>query len=213
MVKPVTLVHVHHLLGGGVVVVEATELRLPLPVVRAFAHAVSAGGLHTVKATVEPVLVVRIAVAITTEAVVFAADCVLVWQGSTSRLASEHGALGIIRVRGLGWGYLPPQLGLGLGLGSGSGFEYALASRGLTDAVTAVAIGDAVLGGLIAKRLHFASALPLPAVPEPMTGDRVILVGRSVRLVIIVKLWQITVVLALPHLAGWVVAAAMVRGG
>jgi hypothetical protein len=42
-----------------------------------------------------------------------------------------------------------------------------------------------------------------------MTGDRVILVGRTVRLVIIVKLWQITVVLALPHLAEWVVAAAI----
>ena len=63
-------------------------------------------------------------------------------------------------VRDLGWDYLPPQLGLGLGLGSGPRFEYALASRGLTDAVTAVAIGDAVLSGLIAKRLHFASALP-----------------------------------------------------
>ena len=116
---------------------------------------------------------------------------------------------GIIWVRGLGWGYLPPQLGLG----PGSGFEYALASRGLTDAVTAVAIGDAVLGGLIAKRLHFALALPSPAVPEPMTGDRVILVGRTVPFVI-VKLWQITGVIAHgphPRLAVWVVAAAIVR--
>ena len=155
--------------------------------------------------------------AIATEAVVLAADCVLAWQGSASRLA-EHGELvlpsfgsGIVWVRDLGWGYLPPQLGLGLGLGSGPGFEYALASRGLTDAVTAVAIGDAVLSGLIAKRLHFSLALPSPVVIEPLTGDRVILVGRTVRLVIIVKLWQITVVLALPHLADLVVAAAMVR--
>ena len=115
-------------------------------------------------------------------------------------------------VRDLGWDYLPPQLGLGLGLGSGSGFEYALASRGLTDAVTAVAIGDAVLGGLIAKRLHFASA-PFPGPPEPITGDRVILVGRTVPFVI-VKLWQITGVIAHgphPRLAVWVVAAAIVR--
>ena len=106
-----------------------------------------------------------------------------------------------------------------MGLGPGSGFEYALASRGLTDAVTAVAIGDAVLGGLIAKRLHFASA-PFPGPPEPITGDRVILVGRTVPSVIWVrhylgvKLWQITGVLAhVPHpnLAVWVVAAAMVR--
>ena len=149
--------------------------------------------------------------AIATETVVFAADCVLAWQGSISRSASEHGTLGILRVRGLGWGYLPPQLGLGLGLRSGSGFECALASRGLTDSVTAVAIGDAVLSGLIAKRLHFALALPSPVVIEPLTGDRVILVGRTVRLVIIVKLWQITVVLALPHLADLVVATAMVR--
>ena len=115
---------------------------------------------------------------------------------------------GIIWVRGLGWGYLPPQLGLG----PGSGFEYALASRGLTDAVTAVAISDAVLGGLIAKRLHFASA-PFPGPPEPITGDRVILVGRTVPFVI-VKLWQITGVIAHdphPRLAVWVVAAAIVR--
>ena len=105
---------------------------------------------------------------------------------------------------------------VGLGLGSGPGFEYTLASRGLTDAVTAVAIGDAVLSGLIAKRLHFSLALPSPVVIEPLTGDRVILVGRTVRfgqvvrLVIIVKLWRITGVLALP-LADFVVAAAMVR--
>ena len=136
--------------------------------------------------------------AIATEAVVLAADCVLAWQGSTSRLGSEHRAFaiigsGIIWVWVLGWGYLPPQLGLG----PGSGFEYALASRGLTDAVTAVAIGDAVLGGLIAKRLHFASA-PFPGPPEPITGDRVMLVGRTVPSVIWVrhylgvKLWQIT---------------------
>ena len=126
-----------------------------------------------------------------------------------------HWAFGIIWVRrywvrGSGWGYLPPQLGLGLWLGSGPGFEYALASRGLTDAVTAVAIGDAVLGGLIAKRLHFASA-PFPGPPEPITGDRVILVGRTVPFVI-VKLWQITGVLAPPRLAEWLVAAAIVRG-
>ena len=130
MVGPVTLVHVHHLLVGGVVVVEATELRPPHPVAGAFAHAVSAGGIRTVTATVEPVLVEGIAVAIATETVVFAADCVLAWQGSTSRLASEHGALGICHYLGpalFGSGVwvgaiLPPQLGLGLGLGPGSGF-------------------------------------------------------------------------------------------
>ena len=112
MVGPVTLVHVHHLLVGGVVVVEATELRPPLPVARAFAHAISAGGLRTVTATVEPVLVEGIAVAIATEAVVLAADCVLAWQGSTSRLASEHGAVGICH-------YLGPALfGSGVWVGA-----------------------------------------------------------------------------------------------
>ena len=128
MVGPVTLVHVHHLLGGGVVVVEATELRPPLPVARAFAHAISAGGLRTVTATVEPVLVEGIAVAIATETVVFAADCVLAWQGSTSRLASEHGELVTCHYLGpaslgpgFGLGLSTPSVGAGIGAGIGTG--------------------------------------------------------------------------------------------
>ena len=60
--------------------------------------------------------------AIATEAVVLAADCVLAWQGSTSRLGSEHRAFALIWVRhylgpGFGLGLSTPSVGVGTGIG------------------------------------------------------------------------------------------------
>ena len=97
----------------------------------------------------------------------------------------------------------------------GSGFEFGLASRSLAGAIAAVAVGHAALGGLVAKRLRLASVLPpilAPTAPEPLTGGRVILVRRPVPPGgVPVKLGHVALVLALPPLAIWVVAAAMVR--